>query len=135
MDSSDLPVFSCCFITVTVLLRSIWKSTTFFFFLKIHLFVLCEYCSCLQTHQKRTSDPITDGCELPYGCWGSVPLGEQSVILTPEPSLQPSLKLFILSGSHSSNRKIESTLVACEPPHPKPECTSMFMLTRPCLVA
>jgi hypothetical protein len=27
------------------------------------------HCSCLQTHQKRASDPITDGCEPPCGCW------------------------------------------------------------------
>jgi hypothetical protein len=27
------------------------------------------HCGCLQTHQKRTSDPITGGCEPPCGCW------------------------------------------------------------------
>ena len=43
------------------------------------------------THQKRASDPITDGCELPSGCWelNSGPPEEQSVFLTTEPSLQP----------------------------------------------
>jgi hypothetical protein len=37
------------------------------------------------------SDPITDGCEPPCGCWelNSGPLEEQSVLLTTEPSLQP----------------------------------------------
>jgi hypothetical protein len=37
-------------------------------------------CSCLQTHQKRASDLVTDGCEPPCGCWdlNSGPLGEQS---------------------------------------------------------
>jgi hypothetical protein len=37
-----------------------------------YLFILCiwEHCSCLQTHQKRASDPITDGCEPPCGCLG-----------------------------------------------------------------
>jgi hypothetical protein len=42
------------------------------------------------THQKRASDPITDGCEPPCGCWelNSGPLEEQSVLLTAEPSLQ-----------------------------------------------
>jgi hypothetical protein len=48
------------------------------------------HCRCLQTHKKRASDPITDGCEPPCGCWGlnSGPLEEQSVLLTAEPSLQ-----------------------------------------------
>jgi hypothetical protein len=63
-----------------------------FFFRFIYLFHVCEYCSCLQTHRNRASDPITDGCELPYGCWelNSGPLEEQSALLTTEPSLQPS---------------------------------------------
>jgi hypothetical protein len=44
-------------------------------------------------HRKRASDPITDGCEPPYGCWelNSGPLEEQSVLLTAKPSLQPFL--------------------------------------------
>jgi hypothetical protein len=44
-----------------------------------------------QTHPKRVSDPITDGCEPPHGCWelNSGSLEEQSVLLTAEPSLQP----------------------------------------------
>ena len=43
-------------------------------------------------HQKRPSDPITDGCEPPCGCWGlnSVTLEKQSVFLTADPSLKPS---------------------------------------------
>jgi len=43
------------------------------------------------THQKRASDPITDGCETPCGCWelNSGPLEGQSVLLTTESSLQP----------------------------------------------
>jgi hypothetical protein len=42
-------------------------------------------------HQKRASDPITDGCEPSCGCWdlNSGPLEEQPVLLTTEPSLQP----------------------------------------------
>ena len=42
------------------------------------------------THQMTASDPMTDGCELPCGCWdlNSGPLEEQSVLLTAEPSLQ-----------------------------------------------
>ena len=27
------------------------------------------HCHCLETHQKRASDPTTDGCEPPCGCW------------------------------------------------------------------
>ena len=65
-------------------------------FLKIYLLTLYIwlYCSCLQTHQKRASDPTTGGCEPPCGCWelNSGPLEEQSVLLTTEPSLQPQSK-------------------------------------------
>jgi hypothetical protein len=45
----------------------------------------------LQTLQKRASDPITDGCEPPCGCWelNLGPLEEVLVLLTTEPSLQP----------------------------------------------
>jgi hypothetical protein len=62
----------------------------FFFF--NYLFYVYEYTgSCLQTHQKRASDPIKDGCELPHGCWdlNSGPLEGQLMLLTAEPSLQP----------------------------------------------
>jgi len=54
------------------------------------------HCSCLQTHQKRALDPITDGCEPPCGCWelNSGPLEEQSVLLTAEPSLQPNMQIY-----------------------------------------
>jgi hypothetical protein len=63
-------------------------------FLKIKkkkTFILCiqVHCSCLQTHQKRASDLITDGCEPPCGFWelNSGPLEEQSVLLTTKTSL------------------------------------------------
>jgi hypothetical protein len=54
-----------------------------------------HHCS-LQTHQKRASDPIIDGCKPPCGCWelNSGPLEEQPVLLTAEPSLQPDYKVF-----------------------------------------
>ena len=59
------------------------------FFLR---FISCMWVhySCLLTHQKRASDPVTDGCEPPCGCWelNSSPLEEQSVLLTTKPSLQ-----------------------------------------------
>jgi len=51
------------------------------------------HCCCLQTHQKRAWDPITDGCEPPCGCWelNSGPLEEQSVLLTAELPMNISL--------------------------------------------
>ncbi|KAL6083004.1 hypothetical protein STEG23_028004, partial [Scotinomys teguina] len=47
--------------------------------------------ACTSVCQKRASDPITDGCELPCESWdlNPGPLEEQSVLLTAEPSLQP----------------------------------------------
>jgi hypothetical protein len=50
----------------------------------------------LLTHQKRESDPITDGFESPCSCWesNSQPAEEQSVFLTAEPSLQPHNPIF-----------------------------------------
>ena len=78
---------------------------SFLFFFQ-DLFILCMWvhCSCLQTHQKRASDPITDGCEPPCGCWelNAGPLEEQSVLLTTEPSLQlPSLRILTDCGIFS----------------------------------
>ena len=54
--------------------------------------------SCLQTHQKRASDLILDGCNPPCGCWhlNSGPSEEQSVLLTTEPVLQPHNLGFII---------------------------------------
>jgi hypothetical protein len=51
----------------------------------------------LQTHRKRTSDPITDGCEPPCDCWelNSGPLEEYSVLLTVEPSYREHIILKI----------------------------------------
>ena len=71
--------------------------------------------STLQTHQKRTSDPITDGCEPPCGCWelNSGPLEEQSVLLTTEPSLQP--RTVLLNYRLYPLVKIPSP---CPSPHP-----------------
>ena len=36
---------------------------------KRFIYYMWVHCSCLQTHQKRASDPTTDGCEPPCGCW------------------------------------------------------------------
>jgi hypothetical protein len=67
------------------------------FFKDLFTLLIWLRCSCLQTHQKRSSDPITDGCEPPCGCWelNSGPLADQTVHLAPEPSLQPLLLIFM----------------------------------------
>jgi hypothetical protein len=97
---------SCCFTPavathlpelslVTWLPPPLFNKFLFFFFQD--LFILCiRVHSCLQTHQKRASDPITDGCEPPCGCWelNSGALEKQSVLLTTELFLQPSLSFF-----------------------------------------
>ena len=58
--------------------------------------------ACMPAHQKRAPDLITDGCELPRGCWeqecalvlqplcwdSAGPLEEQAMLLTSEISLQ-----------------------------------------------
>jgi hypothetical protein len=65
------------------------------------------HCCCLQTHQKRASDPITDGCEPPCGCWelNPGPLEEQSVLLTTEPSRQPPIHKSLILSVLSSGPK------------------------------
>jgi len=66
--------------------HSFLKHLFSFIFLK-DLFIshMWVHCRCLQTHQKKESDLITDGCwELSSG-----PLEEQSVLFTAEPALQP----------------------------------------------
>jgi hypothetical protein len=63
-----------------------------FFFSFFKTFIYLMYVSTL-SHQKKASDPIPDGCEPLCGFWelNSEPLEEQSVLLSAEPSLQPSL--------------------------------------------
>jgi len=60
-------------------------------FLKIFTYLRCmdALSACTPAGQKRASDPITDGCEPPCGCWelNSGPLEERPVFLTAEPSL------------------------------------------------
>jgi len=73
----------------------------FVLFLKdLFIYYIGVHCICFQTHQTRASDPITDGCEPPCGCWelNSGPLEEQSVLLTAEPSLQPTYSVFLPAG-------------------------------------
>jgi hypothetical protein len=77
------------------------QSDALFFLRFIYLFILKSFYvysvlpEYMPAGQKRGPDPITDGCEPPYGCWelNSGPLEEQSVLLTFEPSLQPLMHL------------------------------------------
>jgi hypothetical protein len=68
-------------------------------FVSLELFILCIWVHfhCLQIHQKKVTEFITDICEPPCGCWelNSGPLEEQSVLLTSEPSLQPPTSFLI----------------------------------------
>jgi hypothetical protein len=76
--------------------HSLWLKDVFIiilyynYYIKVIILVVVHY-SCLQTHQKKASDLIKDGCEPPCGCWdlNSGPLEDQSVLLTLESSLQP----------------------------------------------
>jgi hypothetical protein len=64
----------------------------FFFFFKIYLCMWVHSLSLSSnTAEESIGDSITDGCELPFGCWelNSGPLKEQPVLLTTESSLQP----------------------------------------------
>ena len=63
------------------------------------------------THQKRASDPITDGCEPPCGCWemNSGLLEEQSVLLNSEPPLQP-LDSIIIEHKHTQHNNLKTKL-------------------------
>lgn len=70
----------------------------------------CSACMFACTPEKGTGS-ITDGCEPPCGCWelNSNPLEEQSVLLTSEPPLQPSVRSYIpcrhgLDHGHLSER-------------------------------
>jgi hypothetical protein len=80
------------------------------------LFILCIWvlCSCLQTHQKRASNPITDDCDPPCGCWklNSGSLEEQSVLLPAEPSLQPMFYTFFYTHTSGLNCKAPLSLRA-----------------------
>jgi hypothetical protein len=38
-------------------------------YFKRFIYFMWVHCRCLQTHQKRASDPVTDVCEPPCGWW------------------------------------------------------------------
>ena len=85
--------WACCELLKPPSIRTLFYS---FFFNYLMISYIWVHCDCLQKHQKRASDPTTDGCEPPCGCWelNLGPLEEQSVLLTAEPSLQPSSNPF-----------------------------------------
>jgi hypothetical protein len=64
--------------------------------------------------QKRASDPITEGCEPPHGCWelNSGPPEEQLVPITAEPSLQfPPGTLLMHEQFLAKHSRVESSAV------------------------
>jgi hypothetical protein len=71
-----------------------YTSTSLSQLLKNYLFNVYKHTVAVFRHQKRASNPITDGCE-PHGFWelNSGPLEELSV--TTEPTLQPALSQFL----------------------------------------
>jgi hypothetical protein len=76
----------------------------------------------LQTHQKRaSSDPITDGCEPPCGCWelNSGPLEEQLVLLTSEPSLQTEIchSFVVVGGGGGFQDRVSLCSLGCPGTH------------------
>ena len=63
--------------------------------------------------QKRAQDLIIDVFEPPCGCWelNSRPLEEKPVLLTSEPSLQPSL--LILNGQFLTHKRCSANATVC----------------------
>jgi len=59
----------------------------------------------------RSSDPNTNGCEPPCGCWelNSGPLAEQLVFWTAEPSLQPQVT-FLMMETNFAFGKLTMTI-------------------------
>jgi hypothetical protein len=78
---------------------------------------------CLQTHQKRALDFITDSCEPPSGCWEL-----KSVLLTPEPSLQPHILHLSIDTKFSAQHSYQLAhkhllLLLCGDHEPALTCT------------
>jgi hypothetical protein len=73
-------------------------------FLFIYIMDMIAVSACTPACQKREGiRPHTDGCEPPCGCWelNSGPLVEQPMLLTTEPSLQPSSFVRIILCEHT----------------------------------
>ena len=86
-----LPFFLSFFLSFSLSL------SLFLSFFLMYLFIVYIWVSCLHAHQKREPNSIAEHCEPPCGCWelNSGHLEEQSVLLTPEPSLQSPILVFI----------------------------------------
>jgi hypothetical protein len=107
---------------------AIFSAPAFFIFKFYLLFI----CSCLQTHQKRASDPITDGCKPSCGCWNlnSGPLEELlSVLLTAEPCIQPKPQLFYFEAGFYI---FQAGLQFASPPRMTLNFTSQTPLAQAC---
>jgi hypothetical protein len=98
-----LHIFSIlCFYGISVYAKvCIFASISIF--LKIYLFYVCEYTVTFFKYIRRGYWIHYRCCEPPCGCWelNSGPLGEQSVLLTSEPSLQSYNFLYFFFGSFS----------------------------------
>jgi hypothetical protein len=67
------------------------------FFLKIYLFIICKYTVAVLRYSRRGHQiSLRMVCEPPCGCWdlNLGPSGEQSMLLTTEPSRQPQRHYF-----------------------------------------
>ena len=86
---------------------STYDKISFFPFLKEFLFNVWVS-ACTPACQKRAQDFTIDGCEPPCNCWelNSRPLEGQPVLLTTEPTLQPSSHvLYLPQSTHLSTEK------------------------------
>jgi len=97
--------------------------------------------ACTPAGQKRASDPTTDGCEPPCGCWelNSGPLEEQPVSLVAKPSLYtPTFNTIFLSRCNnpaacsllSCLSFVLETISLCNLPWPRIHCVDQAFLKR-----
>jgi hypothetical protein len=87
-----------CIYTIVIILVFLIKKI---FFKDLFILYMWVHCHCLETHQKRASDSITDDCEPPSSCWelNSGPLEEQSMLLNPEPSIRNPIFYIIITST------------------------------------
>jgi hypothetical protein len=87
-----------------------------------------EHCCSLQTHQKRAPDPITDGCEPPYG-W-DLNSGLLEELLTIVSSLQHQKLLYYCQFSHELYDKLHDGTWSHDPQFKKLWYTRRFNETQ-----